>query len=81
MRSWSLACAGSRMGLDQVKASRAEFPAQLGHRPLVGIEHRVIELLDRRALEEAEEEAAARTKDASELGEGNVDGPRLVMDE
>lgn len=80
MRSWSLACTGPRMALKHVEASRAECPAQLGRWPLVGLEYGVIELLDCRALE-AEEDAAAWTEDTSELGEGDVNGLWLVMDE
>jgi len=69
------------VGLDHVETSCTEFLAQFSHRPLVCIKHGVVELLDSRALEEAEEEPAAWPKDASKLGQGDLNGAWLVMNE
>ena len=79
VRSWSGARARSSHNVDHVEASLSSCrlsgaPATCRH------ERRVIEPLDRRALEEADEQAAAWAQDACELGQRQVNRARFVMD-
>lgn len=66
--------------LDRIEARSYQLVAEVTYRPLVCRDDRMIEFLDHVAMEEADQQGAARAKDPTQLQERRTDRVWLIVD-